>query len=48
MYGTISFNEEKIFNEIIRTYDNWNDILKYLVDCHTTPNPPDSNPHPKG
>ena len=48
LYGTISFNEEKIFNEIIRTYDNWNDILKYLVDCHTTPNPPDSNPHPKG
>ena len=41
MYGTISFNEEKIFNEIIRTYDNWDDILKYLVDCHTTPTPPD-------
>ena len=48
MYGTISFNEEKIFNKIIRTYDNWDDILKYLVDCHTSPTSPDGNPHPKG
>jgi|TARA_B100000959_G_C14900669_1_gene590767 glutaredoxin-related protein len=36
MYKTISFNEEKIINEIISTYDNWDDILEYIVKCNTT------------